>query len=307
MSEDTADVSPLRATLVRWPLALVLVLIGTGAGVGLATRAPTTYTAETRLAVGSADISAQAVPGFALASSQLASNYARFVTADVVLAKVPPADAARISAVSASPIPDSNVIRIEASASSEASAVLAAKTSATLLVAQVAAATVNTTPDSVLSDYAKISAQVATLQQQQGDLQSQLGAVRGNATSGTRTPSARETDLVDQLQALNAKLYLLEIQQSALGGKYQTLVNAPTSQTSLSIVQPAGPSTDDHRSRLERYGLGGLVLGGMLALVLATGLERRSARRRRRRARGERMEAAADSAGQRRLGVAHDG
>ncbi len=80
MSSPDVERTPLQATARRWPTTLLLVVLGTALGVVAASEKPTTYTAETRMAVGGADIKAQAVPGFALASSEIAANYARFVS-----------------------------------------------------------------------------------------------------------------------------------------------------------------------------------------------------------------------------------
>ena len=74
--------SPLRSMARLWPVTVVLVAMGLGAGLAYAGQRPVDYTAEARLAVGGQTVAAQAVPGFALASQQLAADFARYVTPD---------------------------------------------------------------------------------------------------------------------------------------------------------------------------------------------------------------------------------
>src|SRR5918911_4044178 len=123
-SRDEVGLGP--AMRRRWPLTLVLVVLGALGGAVAARSQPTTYTAEERLAVGSGGLSAQAVPGFALASQELASNYARFVTAGPVRSALPAQTARRVLTVTASPVPESNVVRVEATATDPAAATVAA-------------------------------------------------------------------------------------------------------------------------------------------------------------------------------------
>lgn len=282
MSSPDVERTPLQATARRWPTTLLLVVLGTALGVVAASEKPTTYTAETRMAVGGADIKAQAVPGFALASSEIAANYARFVSIGPVRTALTPAQRSALATVTASPLPDSNVIRIEATASDSATAVKAASVAATALESQVAKAVIDETPAAALADFTAIAQQVATAQQQQADLEALVSSLRAAAVEEGETTSAALTRASGQLASVSARVYTLQAQQNALGVKYQNLVNAPASQSQLDIVSPAAASFDDSRSKLQRYGLAGLVLGFLLALVLTTLLERRAARRRRR-------------------------
>ncbi len=278
MSDQDVERTPLRAMAARWPVTLVLVLACTGAGVALAQQLPTTYTAEARLAVGGSDLSAQAVPGFALASSEIAANYARFVSIAPVREGLSPSEQSRLKTVTASPLPDSNVIRVEATATSSATAVRAASAASTRLREQVAQAAEGTTPEAALASYTDVSDQVAAVQEQQKRLESQANVLEQVLAADNKTTSPALERLLAQQAALNAKLYPLQAQQNALGVKYQNLVNEPASQSQLDIVQEAVPAFDDGTSRLERFGLAGIVLGLLLALGVATLLERRRVR-----------------------------
>jgi len=125
-------------------MCVVLAIVGAAAGFGLSTTHQTQFTAEARLAVGSNSLQAYQVAGFAVASEALAANYARFVSGspatsqaldDALQARVK-----EITSIDASPIPDSNVIRIEAGPPSADVARVAADAVAKSLLDQVNAA-----------------------------------------------------------------------------------------------------------------------------------------------------------------------
>ena len=115
----------VAVAVLRYPvLFLVIVVLVTGASVAVALARTPTTTAEVRLLIGKVDAEARAVPGFAAATEDLASIYARVVPTDAVL--VPAAKAAGVplavarGAISASPIPGASIVRIEAKDPSEA-------------------------------------------------------------------------------------------------------------------------------------------------------------------------------------------
>lgn len=86
-------------------------------------------TAEARLVVGQQTIQAQSVPGYALATQQLAATYSRLVGGDA-MATVAPAGVV----LSASPVPDSAIIRVQAVGADAAQVTAAADAAATALV-----------------------------------------------------------------------------------------------------------------------------------------------------------------------------
>jgi hypothetical protein len=269
------------AVLRRWPLALVLVVLGAVAGAAASTLVHTTYTSEVRLAVGGSDLSAQAVPGFALASQELASNYARFVTAAPVRSALPPEEAANVLTVSASPVPESNVIRVEVTARDEASSLAAAAEAGRQLVAQVGKIVSSTGAPKTLAQYRELSRQVAEAQQRQSDAQALVDQLRSRPrSSGAGQPS------LDQARqaAVDAAATLadLQVQQNALGALYQNQVGQGPSQNTLSVVSSAAVSGNDATSKAELYGLGGAALGAGLSAWAAATLERRRQRSRRR-------------------------
>src|SRR5450755_780431 len=147
---DTApeEARPLRAAVRYWPMALALASIGLVAGVGAGATKPPVYTAETRLAIGAQGLSSYAIPGFALAAQELAADYARYVSLaqDASALKLALGTrASEIVGLSASPVPNSSVISIEAQSADSA---LAMKASNAVGAALIAATNVSTSDQS---------------------------------------------------------------------------------------------------------------------------------------------------------------
>jgi hypothetical protein len=279
VTRSPEDVGLGRGLLRHWFLTLVLVVLGALGGAAVARSQPPTYTAEARLAVGGGDLAAQAVPGFALASQELASNYARFVTVGPVRSALPPETAQRVLTVAASPVPESNVIRIEATATDGASATAAADLAGRRLVTQVNKIATEGSADQVRQQYRQLSQEVADAQQAQVDAQDLVDRYRGEAQSKQAAVAAAARRALPAARAAltraSVRLADLQLQQTALGALYQTQVGRGPSENKLSVVSAAAVSGDDRRSRLELYGLGGVAAGGVLALVLVAVLERR--------------------------------
>ncbi|BEP13598.1 hypothetical protein acdb102_19090 [Acidothermaceae bacterium B102] len=289
--------SPLRSMARLWPVTFVLVALGLGAGLAYSAQRPVDYTAEARLAVGGQTVAAQAVPGFALASQQLAADFARYVTPDqdqAPLSQGLGARAAQVVSVSASPIPSSNVIRVEAVAHDPQTAADAAHVVAQSLLTQVNSTDTSGRAATLLTEYKALSDKVAAAQAKNTEAATSLTALENRLTptatkaSGPTvfdpsTLSASDTALYVAAQSAAAKassaLASVQIQQNAVGNKYQSLVGTDTPVTNLSFVQTGAISSDDKRSTQERFGLLGLLAGLVLALVVAALVDRRRARR----------------------------
>ena len=278
--------TPTQALRRHPVLAVAAVALTTAAAVGAATTLPVSHTAEARLAVASTSLSAQAVPGFALASQELAANYARYVNdaeAQRALETGIGADRGSVLEVTASPIPESSIVRIEVVAEQEAAAVEAAREVSESLVAQVSDATAGAeSATSSLTAFTDISAQVAaaeqaaqTAQRIVDDLPDVADADEGSARRAAARQAAADAA---------AELAVLEVQQDALGERYRSLVvRDATTEAGLAVVQEAVAVGDDRTSTLQRAGLVGAALGLGLAVLATMASERRRARRRARR------------------------
>ncbi|NIZ91112.1 hypothetical protein [Kineococcus rubinsiae] len=275
---STAPTSPLRALAMRWPLAVVLGLLGLVAGAGASWEVlPVHYVGEARVAVGSQSLDARAVAGYSIASQQLASDLARYVNdqqAQNALAPVLGTAASSLSTVAASPIPESSVIRIEVTGTDPAAARQAAGAVATSLSDQVNSLT-STGPQELLDKYTQLSTQAAQQQVLVQAAQSALGAATSDRRATPEQVTAAQQGLVQAQSAYD----VLQVQQSAASKQYQDAVTSTPSASGLTVIQPGLVSSDDRRASASRYGIAGLGLGLVLALVIATGLERRRARR----------------------------
>jgi len=117
----------LDSALRYWYLILLPMILFAAAAVAYSQQRDPTYKAEARLNVGGFNISAQSLPGFAGGAYLLANTYSRAAYGDAVLGPVgrqvgmTPAQLAGV--ISASPVKDSPVIRLEAETKNGAQAV----------------------------------------------------------------------------------------------------------------------------------------------------------------------------------------
>ena len=123
------ETRPLRAVVRFWPMSFALAFVGLVAGIGVGAGKPPIYTAETRLAIGAQGLSSYAIPGFALAAQELAADYARYVSLaqdGSALTAALGSRSAEIVGLSASPVPNSSVVSVEAQSRDSALAIRAA-------------------------------------------------------------------------------------------------------------------------------------------------------------------------------------
>lgn len=268
--------SPIRAMRRHVTITVLLVLVGAAAGVGLALLRPTVYTAEARLAVGgNAGLAAEAVPGYALASQQLAANYARYVNnaqGQASLEKQLGIRPGIVQTVSASPIPESNIVRIEVTARLAGTAKDAASAVATSLVQQVNdTSRTSSAAEATLAEYTKISGQVAVAQQASDAAKAALARAVAAGTADAEPLAKASTDAA-------AQLAILGVQQEALADKYRNQVSSLSSGAAnlISVEDPA-VTGDSRAATMQQFGLAGVVVGFLVALLVAVGLERRGA------------------------------
>jgi capsular polysaccharide biosynthesis protein len=278
---ETVDASgpmahdPLAAMRDRWVMCAVLTIALAVAGFGLSRTHQTQFTAETRLAVGSNSLQAYQVAGFAVASEALAANYARFVSGSPATTKALEDSlqgrAREVTSIDASPIPDSNVVRIEARAINPEVAGAAADAVAKNLVHQVNAGS-KMSPHQLLAKQETLT--VAVLDQQAEVKQLTIAK---NAAAQAGQP-------IDKLQAelarAHARLVALQLQKSVTGVQYQQILTGATTQNNLREIQPAALTGDDKRRTQELYTVSGLLGGLLLGLVVSNFLERRRRPRR---------------------------
>ncbi|MFI7589575.1 hypothetical protein ACIB24_21115 [Spongisporangium articulatum] len=241
---------------IRWAIYAALALLPVvGALVGaLAVQGkPPVYSAESRLAVVAKDLGT---------GTSLAETYARYLTDDMVRPQLNPAVSTQVQSITASPIPDSNVLRIEVKASDPAAALAATKTATTVMKSRVVELSGQGKAKDTLAKLERLNRQVATQQS------------RVNASGGTGS------DYIDA----STQLGTLQAQANALNATYQSLMTGAAA-ADLSVVREPVNTGDNAASRKQIYLLAGFGGGALIAYVigrLVAGLRLPEARDRRR-------------------------
>lgn len=246
-----------RVGLGRWALAAALCLVLAGGGAMLGYMRTPVYTAETRLAVGPESFAAMSVPGFVSASKELASNYARYVVDTNAgvddLEKASNLPQGSLTSLSASPIPDSNIVIIEVESPSQSDALKAVAAAAQNLIDQV-----NSPPaesDAVLAALQDASQKVADQQQVVDKLRSDLDAAISGG-DGVQIAAARGA-----LARAQAVLMVDQVQQKARADVYTGQYQDGVMSVTLSVVRAATVTRDSRRAAVEWGVLVGLLVG----------------------------------------------
>jgi hypothetical protein len=262
-----AFIGPLESAL-RQPLFVIvpfLVLLGLAAVVGLA-RNPT-YTSKARISVGRVDVPAYTFEGVVQGNATLASGYARAIGAAAVLtdaakqAGVTPEEAA--GRLSATPVPGSTLIRVDAHGPNAKSSTRLANAGARALIDYVSRTQKDLKSTGLVAEYRKARLHQTVLRRRLTRLISARHpkrAVVDKARVDLDLAGVRSRSFRDQLTISDLN--------SANGSPLQLLV-------------PANGASSDRNSNLQQIlligGGAGLVLGFALALLMSN---RRLLRRR---------------------------
>jgi capsular polysaccharide biosynthesis protein len=251
-----------QAVLRYWFLVLIPAVLLGGAGAALALKHRPTYTSEATLNVGRPDPSSPSFGGYVTAAAGLAAVYSREMGAPGVIGPVgeklqlsPGLVASRLSAT---PIPDSPIIRIIAKAPSASSAEAIANTGAGALASYVAA-TNRQDPDAsrLFGEYENLAGQKSQNDQQLAKDNQALNSEPGN--SALRAKIALET----------AKSNVLGLRLSAVNDAY---VSAEANQASTNIITPLSPATStssDRPSKVQKLAGAGVLAGLVIGVALA--------------------------------------
>lgn len=275
MSTASTQVTPLAALRKHWVPALVLTLLLAvlGAGVG-ALREPT-YTGEARLAVGAGELSTLAIPGFPTASEDLASSYARWVTAVGVGEMTLPE---ATMSLSASPIPESNVIRIEATSKVRDVAVESADAAAAQLIEEIDRVERDNDPDVVLREVNSYTEELTRLSEEVARTKSDYEVAQRGRLEEQVSEAEVEAKFEDYVDA-QVKLDTENLEQAALQERYRRIVSDQTTEADLrSIGQGAVITDNDRASTAQFLGIVGFGAGVFVSLVASTVYERRRSR-----------------------------
>jgi hypothetical protein len=239
-----------------WSVVLACVVLCTGVAAVTGLLRHPEYKAEARLFVGSLDVRSLAVPGYVLASQQLAAAYSRVAVSSII--EVPVARRSGFSRkqvgdrLSAADIPQSPVVRLRATGPNEDDAVKLVRAATTEMAAYVTKVTSrNAEADELFKRYRAAAERAQALEARAALLRAQDAPERARVDAQTRAETAR-------LNASTvAQLYGQARATSAGAAQVQTL--------------DAGQSaTNDRGEVLQRLVLLGLASGLVLGAALAS-------------------------------------
>jgi Chain length determinant protein len=261
-----------RAISRYWYVVLVCVVLGAACGAVYAFKRPPVYTASARLSALNVNTALSAGTAGSLETAQeLAGTYARVVQTSQVTQAVASAlhttPAWAFQHVTATPIPNSPFVRIDANASTPATAMTAANAALKALLPYVRQLT-------LLPSGAPLLATVRADALKLGRAQSQLGVLRGQAAA-TTTPS---TGLQQRINAATANV---AVAQTRLDGAQEAYTEQATTQASARqaiATSRALIATSDRKQVAQVAILLGLLVGLVIGVAAAMALAARRAR-----------------------------
>jgi capsular polysaccharide biosynthesis protein len=270
-------------------LVIFTALVGLVVGLVFATSRPSTYQAEARLLVGTFEVPSQAIPGYVLASQSLAENYQRLAETELVVGQVVEqigVDRGQVRRdVSVTAIPDSAILRVQATSADEDEARRLADAMATSIDTTIDALAVQGDNSEILARFEEATRELSEARLADSEAREALTTATANGVQSAITAAqvaVTETELT---------LAATELLAEAVADEY---LASQQRTSSSSGVRPLGPAVVTEQSRLVTT-VATLVLtsllGAAVGLVLAWRTERSAARR------DERGAAGADTAG----------
>ena len=266
-------VAPGRSALLHVRLVGLIALVGLLLGVGAAAARHPRWAASEQLYVGKTLSlnNTAAIPGLADAANQIASDYSRLISTSTVQA-----DAARRlghpghlgGTLSATEIPQSPQISVDAKAGSQAAAVALADAGSKALMAAVQS--INSASSGqlqgLLDQYQSLQSTISNDQGQVGSLQSQITSLRASGGSASQIG-----DLQRRLTDLQTEISADQLKASAVQNQYTTSY-APLQQQEqvVSSIGPAQGTGSDRTKYAELLGLIGLVVGLLVGIAVAS-------------------------------------
>jgi hypothetical protein len=226
------------------------------------------------------------VPGLAVAVQGLASDYARLMTASNVVSQTEANlhSSTLPGSLSASPIPLSSIIDIQASAPTEATALSLANAAAAALTTVVTQVTNDSQAQvqPILQKYHQADAIVEQSTAAAGLLQAEVNNYVSKLGNVSPTPAqqAFEQSLEAQIAQDQTQADTARIQATAYMNQYQAAL--PPMQAQEEMVQPVGQATPGGNNRdsyIEAAGLGGAIAGLVIGLAGASFIDSRRGRR----------------------------
>ncbi|HUB70361.1 MAG TPA: Wzz/FepE/Etk N-terminal domain-containing protein [Acidimicrobiales bacterium] len=275
-----------RSALGHPWLVGLLTLLGLLAGAAVGYVHPPSYTANAQLIVGrTSGLVEDEVPGLQAAVQGLAEDYARLITASNVQAQTLANlhSSSLGGTLSATEIPLSSIIQVQATASTQTQAVQLAQAGASALDTVVVQITNDTPSDlkPIVNEFESADAAYEKANVQVTLFQSQLNALEAKIGSGNPTP----TELAEQ-QSLNTEIAAWQTQADTARMQAQVYQNqynsaVPPLATQQEMVQQVGAATSAGSNRktfMEAGALGGAVGGLLIGLAAACLVDARKGR-----------------------------
>jgi len=258
----------LGEAIRRYPLALAipLVVLGIGgAAVGLGKTTSYTATAQVVINQPLALNAAAALPGEVEAAQALAANDSRLIRAqevvDPLAAEFHTSTGEIALSLSATPIPNSALIRIEAEADSAAGAVRLANAAA-----------------AQFSAYVTKQLQTDTEAERMLALYKRAALAYAHAVGAQRGVEKQVNASAETVAHASAAVAAAQLREQALSAQYQSLVQSHATAPTISPFLLSVGAVSDRRSHLEIYALAGVFAGAVIGAALAVALaNRRSA------------------------------
>jgi uncharacterized protein involved in exopolysaccharide biosynthesis len=266
-------VTTLTAARRHWLLVAVITALFTAAGIAVAVVRQPVYTAQARLVVGRIDVSAPgALASFTEATQAIASQYSRSIDAEGITRRVAPKAGLSprqvASRVSATPVPESPVIRLSATGTDARGAIRLANLASSALV------TFTTQVNRSNPDTSRLLGRFTDASRDVVEQRAELSRLR-------RSYDAEPTgEKRAEMQATEVKLRVAQLRQETLHEAYNSSTQSQAATSLVQVIERASTASNDRFKYLQFLGFVGLVAGLAVGLAIATLLANRLVRRR---------------------------
>ncbi|HET9059732.1 MAG TPA: hypothetical protein VFN61_07410 [Acidimicrobiales bacterium] len=277
-----------RSALNHPVLVAVLAVLGLVIGFGIGYEHAPSYSAQAQLMVGkTSTLATDQIPGLAAGVQSLASDYARLATTSTVVRGTEKALGVKKlpGSLNATPVPQSSIIDVNASAPTKAQALALANAGAATLVKVISASTADTVAQlkPLVDSYNQQEGQYLALTAEANMVQHQLDVLYARVGNHSPTPAqaAQEVQLNNKIVALQSQASAAQLQANAYDTQYNSALPPLTTQEEL--VQQTGSAQSngsDRKAWIEAAGLLGIVGGIIVGLAAASLVDSREARRR---------------------------
>ena len=255
----------------HWKLIAIPVIVLMLIAVLIAWLRPPEYRAEARLAIGSTSLPSTSLSQAVVGAQSLAAAYSRLIDSqpvhDQAIQNLADFTAARDGILTATPIPEAPIIRVEATGGSAAEAIAFANAGSDALVGYIRGEGRNDRQAAALID--RVEQAVRDVRDAEALQSSRQAAFNADPT----TEKSRALDgAVANLEGARLKL-------ETARDVYRESQQGRTTSEDVQILNVAGAATSDRSSTLQQLVfiavVGGLIIGVALAVLRANALRRR--------------------------------